>query len=277
MQIKRKDDEEFSVLPPNEAVSLKNGDTFTLYHRQHPITVFISREQEVCGPSDLVPGICVWMKHPGFPYWPARIAKLSEVGPGIRAKKGKNTHLLYFFGSHDYTWVRLPNESMGRVAENDAKRRRKSAQSAIDSERDISCGCLCWPEEHEEGEEDASSSSKKRKRGSRQFVYPIHLFKCGKKKKMAGSKDRDFETAIEETLDWTQTPPEDWKFPVWVPGEDSDDEEALEVNYFLKDCQSKKFSANSKLFCLFRSLPAKPGETFQVGQRKPKRKRRKRS
>eukprot|EP00211_Chloroparvula_japonica_P006544 CAMPEP_0119123196 /NCGR_PEP_ID=MMETSP1310-20130426/3216_1 /TAXON_ID=464262 /ORGANISM="Genus nov. species nov., Strain RCC2339" /LENGTH=401 /DNA_ID=CAMNT_0007112967 /DNA_START=69 /DNA_END=1277 /DNA_ORIENTATION=+ len=220
MQLKRKGEPEYSVLEKDVKVELKDGDFFTLYQKRHPYKVCVVSDQFVEGPQDLVPGICVWYKHPGYPYWPARIAKLEEVGPGIRNKKQDNTHLIYFFGTKDYLWVKLPNETTGR-GRDEAKRPRKAVQGQ-DSERDISCGCLVWAVPDDE---DAMAGRKRKRTGKQHFSYPVHIFSCKRRVRVKSGKGEEFSKAVDEVIDWTQTPSEEWHFPTFIPGEDSDEEE----------------------------------------------------
>jgi len=57
--------------------------------------------------SNMPVGTVVWIRLTGFPEWPGRIAAESEVGPRVLNLKHTSQHILvYFFGSHDYTWIK---------------------------------------------------------------------------------------------------------------------------------------------------------------------------
>ena len=77
MQLKKKGELEFAVIPAG-STQLEPGDIFTLYHKKHPIRVALI-PRPLKSMSDITPGLCVWFKHPGYPYWPARIAMVCFV------------------------------------------------------------------------------------------------------------------------------------------------------------------------------------------------------
>jgi PWWP domain len=52
-------------------------------------------------------GATVWSKLGNFPFWPSRIARLSEVSERVQNSKPSSysASLVFFFGSGDYAWV----------------------------------------------------------------------------------------------------------------------------------------------------------------------------
>lgn len=52
-------------------------------------------------------GDTVWSKMKGYSPWPSRIAEPSEsaLKPPSNQKGSKPSHLVYFFGSHDFAWI----------------------------------------------------------------------------------------------------------------------------------------------------------------------------
>ena len=82
MQLKRRGEPSLTAIPEHQPTPIVHGDIFTLYYKKHPIRVLVV-PKEVKTMDAITPGLCVWFKHPGYPYWPARIAKVYYHSFGV--------------------------------------------------------------------------------------------------------------------------------------------------------------------------------------------------
>jgi len=82
--------------------------------------------------SELKDGSLIWVKLSGYPNWPARIAKHQEVGPAIRNLKHTDKHhLAYFFGTHDYCWVKVNQVTRWESGIKDKQKKNKAVQLGL--------------------------------------------------------------------------------------------------------------------------------------------------
>ena len=147
-----------------------------------------------------------------------------EIGPGVKKKKGVNTHLIFFFGTHDYSWVRFPNEM---VQENETKRRRSSSKAPVgEPDRDLSCRCFCFVSSAPLPVSDQSEEASRKRKRPILAQYPIHLYSCKEFERRKGSKNPEFLKACEEANLWVNQDPEEWFFKEFDPAKDSDDEDS---------------------------------------------------
>ena len=151
---------------------------------------------------------------------PLILSQETEIGPGVKKKKGDNTHLIYFFGTHDYLWVQLPNEI---IQAGDEKKRRRQIKTSNDPDRSLDCRCFSFVASVAAMED----LSRKRKRSPIE-QYPIHLYYCREIERKKGSESEEFIRACEEVNQWILNP-EQRQFKVFNPDVDSDDNESAEA------------------------------------------------
>lgn len=83
--------------------------------------------------KELKVGALVWAKMKGFSIWPAEISN-----PGQRKPKLKNSHFVYFLGSHDHAWIADKNifphtEEMMEKAKTDKCKRLQLAIQELEA------------------------------------------------------------------------------------------------------------------------------------------------
>ena len=143
----------------------------------------------------------------------------------MKKKRGANTHLIYFFGTHDYAWVHFPNEV---VPEGKTKRRRSTPKNSFgDPDRNLFCRCFCFVSSESSSSPvalDETGSRKRKKSDPGQF--PIHLFSCKEYERRRASSSPEFLSACEEVSKWLNQNPEEWFFKEFDPVKDSDDEDS---------------------------------------------------
>jgi len=126
----------------------------------------VMAEEEASETKDgFEPGKIVWVKW-GKQFWPARIAKPSEVSAKVRVLKKKGEHLVHFFGSYDYSWTKI---NALRPWEEDNMKRRKLVKSKTFKRALSEAEVWIKSEDHEfpvwvELEDSSSSEEKEKKR-----------------------------------------------------------------------------------------------------------------
>jgi len=105
-------------------------------------------------------GSVVWAKLGTYPHWPAKVVEFSEVPKKIReqldsseADAGKNCLLVWFFGSHNYSFVSRDNVELW-----DATYEERSTNKKTKNQR----GFIKAIEEAKKSKEEGSSSSTKK-------------------------------------------------------------------------------------------------------------------